>query len=62
MGIKKKKLGCPVIFPHRWQELAKDKDRFSEAVREYRGQYPNVTAAEAGRKVSAFRRDTLQLK
>lgn len=35
MAIKRKKAGAVPIYPERWKELAKDKDRLVEAAREY---------------------------
>jgi hypothetical protein len=58
MGIKKKRQGpMPNLNLERWQTLALDPNRQSEARAEYRSVHRNASLVEAGRAVTAFARD-----
>ncbi len=56
MSIKRKKKGPMPTFPERWQTLAVQPARHTDAMAEYRTVYPKATYVEAHRAVMDFRR------
>lgn len=60
MGIKSKRTGPAPIYSERWQVLATDPDRQTEAVREYRLSNPGVTPPAAMRVIREFRQKYLK--
>ena len=54
MGIKNKRKGPTPNTLERWQQLALDPNRLSEARREYRAVNPKVSLVEAHRIVNEY--------